>query len=76
MIRSIIALAICIMLGFASAKQLSHPLETTQGNSDVEVQWFENQLDHFDMQNHETFKERQILESKEWRWPNFCIPMW
>ena len=63
--RSLILLLSCIIiLSFVVCKQ--QPVDQMDWKEDNSNKWFEQKLDHFDMQNNQTFKTRYWVNYDHW----------
>lgn len=70
--RLILILAI---VAFCSAKLLKTPVEQVDWTQDTDYEWFEQRLDHFDMQNSATFRTRYWVNKQYWSKENGGGPL-
>jgi pimeloyl-ACP methyl ester carboxylesterase len=64
-----------VLLALCSAKLLRTPTDHKDWKEDVDYKWFEQRLDHFDMQNSDTFNQRYWINDQYYNAKNGGGPL-
>ena len=70
-----LCLTFLVLIGLGSAKILKAPIPQEDSSNDEDYRWFDQQVDHFDMQNHDTFKQRFWINDQWWSKENGGGPL-
>lgn len=68
-------LLLLAIVALCSSKLYRQPFEHKDWKTDTDYQWFEQELDHFDMQNKDTFKARYWVNDQYWSSENGGGPL-
>ena len=59
-------LLLLAVISACSANMFRNPLQELETESNADYLWFTQNLDHFDMQNHQTFQQRYWVNEQYW----------
>ena len=70
-----LVITMIFIVGFTTAKLMRDPMGLQEINNNKNYLWFEQEVDHFDMQNNDTFQQRYWVNDQYWSKENGGGPL-